>query len=143
MTSTASEVAILLAKAQRACSSARVLLEIGDLDGAANRAYYAMFDSARAALVASGVARQSDSGRTHGGLIGAFGRHMVKTGKVPVEMGRLLNRAHEIRLVADYTGDCMEPAEAAGLVAQADTFVALMCEQVLQGKREPEPDDAP
>lgn len=43
-----------MAKAETACSSARVLLELGDVDGASNRAYYAMFDAARAALLASG-----------------------------------------------------------------------------------------
>jgi len=37
----------LMAKADTACSSARTLLDLGDVDGAANRAYYAMFDAAR------------------------------------------------------------------------------------------------
>ena len=40
----------LIAKAELAVASAKVLLEIGDADGACNRAYYAMFDAARAAL---------------------------------------------------------------------------------------------
>ncbi|WP_237574056.1 MULTISPECIES: HEPN domain-containing protein [Burkholderiaceae] len=39
-----------MAKAKRAYASARVLLGLGDVDGAVNRAYYAMFDAARAAL---------------------------------------------------------------------------------------------
>ena len=46
---------VLMAKADKASSSARALLDLGDVDGAANRAYYAMFDAARAALLASGV----------------------------------------------------------------------------------------
>ena len=45
----------LMAKAERACSSARALLDLGDVDGACNRAYYAMLDAARAALLASGA----------------------------------------------------------------------------------------
>lgn len=32
----------LMAKADTACSSARALLDLGDVDGAANRAYYAI-----------------------------------------------------------------------------------------------------
>jgi uncharacterized protein (UPF0332 family) len=40
----------LMAKAWQAGTSARVLLENGDMDGACNRAYYAMFEAARAAL---------------------------------------------------------------------------------------------
>ncbi len=45
----------LFTKAQTAAASARILLNAGDVDGACNRAYYAMFDAARAALLASGV----------------------------------------------------------------------------------------
>ncbi|MGD9522152.1 MAG: HEPN domain-containing protein, partial [Tepidiphilus sp.] len=44
-----------MAKARRAVLSAKVLLDAGDADGACNRAYYAMFDAARAALIASGA----------------------------------------------------------------------------------------
>lgn len=40
----------LMQKAARALDSARLLLDAGDTDGACNRAYYAMFDAARAAL---------------------------------------------------------------------------------------------
>jgi uncharacterized protein (UPF0332 family) len=42
----------LMAKAVRAALSA---LDMGDADGACNRAYYAMFDAARAALLVSGA----------------------------------------------------------------------------------------
>lgn len=116
----------LMAKADRACSSARVLLDLGDVDGAANRAYYAMFDAARAALLASGAAVEPDIGRTHSGLIRAFGVHLVKNGRVSKSMGRLLNRAHEIRQVADYNGDSVDLADAKDMVEQAEIFVAAM-----------------
>ncbi|NCC41664.1 MAG: HEPN domain-containing protein [Gammaproteobacteria bacterium] len=115
-----------MAKADTACSSARALLDLGDVDGAANRAYYAMFDAARAALLASGAPVEPDIGRTHGGLIRAFGNFLVKNGPVSKEVGRLLNRAHEIRLVADYNGDSVEAADAKEMVEQAETFVAAM-----------------
>ncbi len=39
----------LMAKANQALASAKLLLDTGDADGACNRAYYAMFDAARAA----------------------------------------------------------------------------------------------
>ena len=38
----------LFGKALIAASSAQILLDAGDVDGACNRAYYAMFDAARA-----------------------------------------------------------------------------------------------
>lgn len=75
----------LMAKAIQAAASAKVLLDTGDMDGACNRAYYAMFDAARAALLASGAPIEADIARTHGGLISAFSLHLVKAGHVPVE----------------------------------------------------------
>lgn len=117
----------LIKKADKACSSAQALLELGDTDGAANRAYYAMFSAARAALLASGAVTASEGvERTHGGLIGAFGRHLVKDGPLPKEMGRFLNRAHESRLIADYNDAPVEVADAQELVEQASIFVEAM-----------------
>ncbi|KXK48032.1 MULTISPECIES: HEPN domain-containing protein [Nitrosomonas] len=117
---------ILMAKADTACSSARALLNLGDVDGATNRAYYAMFDAARAALLASGAPVESNIGRTHSGLIGAFSNFLVKNGPVSKEVGRLLNRAHEIRLVADYKGDSVKLADAREIVEQAEIFVTTI-----------------
>lgn len=115
-----------MAKANTACSSARALLNLGDVDGAANRAYYAMFDAARAALLASGAPVEPDIGRTHSGLIRAFGSFLVKGGPIPKEVGRLLNRAHEIRLVADYNGYSVEIIDAQKMTEQAETFIAAI-----------------
>jgi len=109
-------------KAARACTSARALLELGDVDGACSRAYYAMFDAARAALLASGAPVQPDIGRTHGGLITAFSLHLVKNGPIPKELGRLLKRAEEVRLVADYKENSVEFNDARELVGQAELF---------------------
>ena len=124
----------LMTKAMTACVSARALLELGDVDGAANRAYYAMFDAARAALLASGAPVQPDIGRTHSGLISAFGNHLVKNGPVTKEVGRLLNRAHEVRLVADYNEASVELEDACAVVEQAQVFVAAMKAQFLSGE---------
>ena len=92
----------LLAKAIQAAASAKLLLDAGDADGACNRAYYAMFDAARAALLASGAPVPAEIAKTHSGLISAFSLHLVKTGRVPVEFGKSLNKAEELRLIADY-----------------------------------------
>ena len=119
-------VEALMSKAIRACASARALLDLDDVDGACNRAYYAMFDAARAALLASGAPVQPDIGKTHSGLIAAFGLHLVKNGPVPKELGRLLKRAEEIRLVADYKGDSVEFDDAREMVEQAEIFVDAM-----------------
>jgi uncharacterized protein (UPF0332 family) len=124
----------LMEKADRACESARVLLDLGDADGATNRAYYAMFDAARAALLATGAPVDADIGRTHSGLIGAFGNYLVKNGPISKEIGRLLNRAHEIRQIADYTGDTVEPDKAREMVEQAGTFLSAIRAKVMSTK---------
>lgn len=116
----------LLAKAIRAAASAKVLLDTGDADGACNRAYYAMYDAARAALLASGAPVEPEVAKTHNGLISAFSLHLVKTGRVSVELGKALNKAEELRLVADYKGDAVEKEDADWAVSQAQTFVHAM-----------------
>ena len=77
----------LMAKADRTCSSTRALLDFGDVDGASNRLYYAMFDAARAALLTSGVPVQPDIGKTHSGPINAVSEHLIKNGPVSKKLG--------------------------------------------------------
>ena len=120
------EAFTLLNKADRACESARVLLDLGDVDGACNRAYYAMFDAARAALMFSGAPEDAYRGKTHSGLITAFSLHLVKDGPIPRDMGRLLKQAEEIRLISDYQGDSVEMEDARTLVDQAAAFLTLI-----------------
>jgi uncharacterized protein (UPF0332 family) len=94
-----------------------------------------MFDAARAALLVSDASVEPEVARTHSGLISAFSLHLVKTGRVSVELGRSLNKAEELRLVADYKGEPVEIAEAAWAVSQAQAFVHVI--QVLFSDDEP------
>ncbi len=116
----------LMAKSWRAAASARLLLNIGDVDGACNRAYYAMFDAARAALSSSRAPVETEMIKTHSGLIAAFSLHLVKTGQVPIELGKALNKIEDLRLIADYTGDPVEIEKADWAVQQAEIFVQAM-----------------
>ena len=116
----------LLDKAHQALSSAQLLLNSGDTNGACNRAYYAMFDAARYTLLISGAPVEAEIARTHSGLITAFSLHLVKTGRVPVELGKALNKVEDMRLIADYRGDSVELSDATWVVDQADTFVRAM-----------------
>lgn len=116
----------LMAKADRACLSARALLELGDVDGACNRAYYAMFDAARAALVVSNAPLGTEVGKTHRGVLNAFSEHLIKNGPLSREMGRLLKHAETFRYVADYQNASVERDDASEIVEQAETFVAMI-----------------
>ncbi len=93
-----------MTKAQRALASAHTLLQDGDGDGACNRAYYAMFDAARAALIAAKSPVPPEIAKTHSGLIAAFSLHLVKTDLFPKELGRSFNKAEDLRLVARLQG---------------------------------------
>lgn len=112
-----------LGKANRALVSARLLLGDGDTDGAVNRAYYAMFDAARAALASVAPGLPPGSIKTHRGLIAAFGEYVVKTHRMEAELGRTLNQVERIRLLADYTGEPIESAKAAWAIDKASVFL--------------------
>lgn len=118
----------LMVKARQACDSARALLDRNDADGACNRAYYAMFDAARAALLATKAPVPPNIGKTHSGVLNAFSLHLVKTALVPRDIGRLLKRAEEIRIVADYNGESVELEDAREMVSQAEMFIATLAE---------------
>jgi uncharacterized protein (UPF0332 family) len=50
----------------------------------------------------------------------------VKRGLVAAELGRSLNRAHELRMVADYRGDTLEASIVAGAIADGESFLQAM-----------------
>ena len=113
----------LLNKSMIALSSSKLLL---DASGACNRAYYAMFDAARAALLASKLSDDVLTIRTHSGLIASFSLKLVKSGLVDIQFGKALNKVEDLRLVADYKGDPVEMEEATWAVQQATEFVSSM-----------------
>jgi len=122
----------LIAKAERACASAVALMTLGDVDGASNRAYYAMFDAARAAILSLAIPGRTDIGKTHRGTLSAFSEHFVKTGIVSRELGVLLKHAETFRYVADYEGGSVDVKDAQELVQQAQAFVTALRLIVLQ-----------
>ncbi len=115
-----------MTRAERALASARLLLDADDTDGACNRAYYAMFDAARASLMVADAPPETIGTKTHGGLIAAFSLHVVKRGLVGPDLGRALNRLHELRMIADYRGDVIERAQAQDAIADATAFLAAI-----------------
>ncbi len=82
---------------RRFLRSAEILLLDGDPDGAASRAYYAMFHAAEALLLSKGHEFSK-----HRAVHSAFARDFVNTGLVPVALHRALLDSYEDRLVADY-----------------------------------------
>lgn len=91
------EIIALIEQADRALASAQVLLDDGDPNGSASRAYYAMFYVAEAALLGEGV-----TASTHAGVLAAFGERFVLTERCPRALGRDLKQAFLRRQRADY-----------------------------------------
>lgn len=119
----------LMRKTEAAARAARLLYEAQDFDGCANRAYYAMFDVARASLIARhGIA--TDAIKTHSGLISAFSRLGVKHDGLPVDLGRWLNKAGEARASADYDTRSVNAKTAAVLLLNMDRFVAALSKEI-------------
>jgi len=57
-----------------------------------------MFYAAQAVLLTKGLSFSS-----HSGVISIFGKEFIKTGILPKEMGREINRAFQKRQIEDYT----------------------------------------
>lgn len=116
-------------KAEEALSAARVLLIAKSADGACNRAYYAMFNAAHAALFSLGVEGLTSPIKTHNGLIARFGQAIVLAGHLPAEHGEYLNRAEDLRLLADYSDDSVKLTDATSSVERAEAFVVAVKEK--------------
>lgn len=117
---------LLLEKSERALRSARILLEIGDFEGTCNRAYYAMFDAAKAALVAAGSHAPGRTPKTHSGLMHAFGESIIKARRLPEETGRHFKLAERLRLAADYQEAPIAAQDVVDLMKNAEAFVAAV-----------------
>ena len=81
-----------------ALEQAKGNLQMGYLEITANRLYYAAYYAASALLIANEIRVKS-----HEGCIGQFNLHFVKTGLVPLEMGKLFSTLFDMRLTGDYS----------------------------------------
>lgn len=113
----------LIARARRSATSANLLFDAADMNGACNRAYYAMFDAARAALLVDNESLKPESIKTHSGLIAAFSLHLIKSGRIPTHYGKSLRQADQIRLTADYSDEEIDRGTTSAAIDEANRFV--------------------
>ncbi len=115
------EQADLLTQTRRSLAAARAVLDVGYPEVAVSRAYYTMFYCASALLRGEGL-----SFSKHSAVIGAFGRHFARTGKVPVDLHHGLVQAEKARLGADYVvGRTVPGEEAEEQIKRAERFLAV------------------
>ena len=84
-------------KAERAMDAASLLINAKDAEGAVNRAYYAAFYAATAALLAEG-----ESAKTHTGVHNRFRVRFIQSGRLDETIGKVLPLAYHLRQQADY-----------------------------------------
>lgn len=70
---------------------------MGYVETTANRLYYAAYYAVTALLIKKGI-----FANTHNGVKAMFGQHLIKTGIINHDMGRLYNRLFNCRLTGDY-----------------------------------------
>jgi uncharacterized protein (UPF0332 family) len=117
------EIVELWLRAQEALRATQTLLAAGFPDFAAARAYYAAFYAASALLLAEGK-----TFRSHRGVVAFIHRDYVRSGRLPVDMGRILSTLSDLRSVGDYGG--------AAHISDADANVALTeAQQFLEAVR--------
>ncbi|MBZ0139726.1 MAG: HEPN domain-containing protein [Pseudorhodoplanes sp.] len=114
----------LWGKAQEAADDARLLLRAGRYNGACNRAYYAMFNAARALLVEKEGIELSAIKR-HATLLRLFSLHFIDKGIFAADFGPLLRRAADARLVADYDASTVGQTEAQSILDAMERFLTV------------------
>jgi uncharacterized protein (UPF0332 family) len=116
-----------LTKAERFLSQAMGLSARAAPEAIIHLTYYAMLHAAAAVV----VERLGRTPKTHGGIIGQFAQLTRAEGENARSFGRALNRAEDIRLMADYAYDTApEAADASAARKAAVPFVAY-CRSLL------------
>lgn len=114
------EIKSLIERAKKYIKSAEMLLKEEDYESSVSRTYYALFYSTQAILLTKNLSFSS-----HKGVISAFGEHFVKSGILPKEMSRELNRAFEKRQIGDYEYQfIISKDEAEEILAKGKKFIA-------------------
>ena len=113
-------------RAREGIDEARVLLEAGHRNTCVNRLYYACFYAVSALLLTEGRASAK-----HAGVRALFDRHWVKTGRVPVKLGRVYRRLFMRRQRSDY-GDFVQFSDddVRAWLSEGDEFVTAIVEIV-------------
>ncbi|MFN8498924.1 MAG: HEPN domain-containing protein [Anaerolineae bacterium] len=110
--------------ATRQLGEARTLLKAGFGEGAISRSYFAVFHAASAALYSVNVVRGK-----HSGVQGAISQFLVRPGRLDKRYQDTYNRLFALRQTSDYEPKYVASLdEAQLLVAEADAFVARVCQ---------------
>jgi uncharacterized protein (UPF0332 family) len=116
-------------RAEESYRAAEIMYEKNMLIFAMNRIYYSMFYAVQAAFILQDI-----SFSRHGQVKSYLNRELVKTGIIPISLGRIYNKAFEYRQKFDYV-DFAEPDEelVKSYLKEARVFLDAI-KQYLQNK---------
>ena len=113
-------VNIRLQQAHETMHTAEKIFELGDHRSALNRVYYAMFYAVSALALRKGFQTAK-----HAQLLGWFNKTFVKPGIFEPAVSRILRKAFDRRLDADYEFDPLpDAADFPLMLADMKTFIA-------------------
>ncbi len=111
-------------KAQANLAVARMCLENGFYDACANRAYYAAFQAAIAALAERGIKRDKIG---HGWVQAEFSEKLIKRQKIyPAKVKSYLMEMQIVRDRADYKSENISEKQAVQQINRANEMIALI-----------------
>ena len=91
--------------------------------------YYACYYMVSALLLKNG-----QSSHTHGGTIGLFGLHFIKTGIVSSELGKFYSELFELRQTGDYDDwKVVTEADIMPLVPTVEVFLDTLEGVIIEG----------
>jgi len=107
-------------RAKESAAAAKLLYENNMLASAMNRIYYSLFYAVQALLVLNNV-----SFSKHGQVKGYFNKEFIKTGLLPIELGKFYNNTFEFRQKFDYVDFSIpESAVIFDYIQKAKSFIS-------------------
>jgi uncharacterized protein len=112
-----------IAEAEETLADAKALLESGgSARSVVNRAYYAMFYSVLALLIADDIEHKTSK---HSGIIAIFDKTIIHTGRLDRDYSRMLHRMFDSRQECDYKEFVQVSLDDAAIaLTQAERFLA-------------------
>jgi uncharacterized protein (UPF0332 family) len=107
--------------------AAQLTFEAGKLRAANNRAYYSIFHAISAVLAKEGIAFKK-----HKDTLGYFNKNYIRKGIFPVELGRRIVRAEEIRHASDYDTFYIASKEVTAQQIETARLILQLAEEYLE-----------
>jgi uncharacterized protein (UPF0332 family) len=127
------EIEKVVLKSKDFLEDADYLFKGSRFEAVINRSYYAMFTIVQGLLLSKGV-----FSKTHQGTMIKFQELFIKTGLLPVELGKVLNETFEKRQFGDYDVDAdISEEDALKVLEKARSFIEKIKDYLIQSDRIP------